>query len=48
MIEKDEEYILQEDDLQMMYQELKDGTISRFCAKELEIYNNPVIDNTQR
>lgn len=36
VIEKDEEYVLMEDDLKMMYEELKEGTISRFSAKELE------------
>ena len=48
VIEKDEEYVLQEDDLEMMYHELNDGTISRFFAKELEGYNNPTLDDTKR
>lgn len=31
-----------------MYQEQKNGTISRFCAQELELYQNPTIDDTKR
>lgn len=48
MIEKDEEYQIQEDDLIMMRYEKENGCISRFSANELNRYENEQPDRTKR
>lgn len=48
VIEKDEEYLIQEDDLQIMRFQKQNGCISRFSAKELERYENEQPDFTER
>ena len=48
VIEKDEEYQIQEDDLQIMRYQKQNGCISRFSAKELERYENEDPDNVKR
>jgi len=48
VIEKDEEYQLQEDDIQVMRYQKQNGCISRFSAKELEQYESQEVDSTKR
>ena len=48
VIEKDEEYLIQEDDLEMMRFQKQNGCISRFSAKELERYETEQPDRTER
>lgn len=48
VIEKDEEYQIQEDDLQVMRYQKQNGCISRFSAKELEQYESQEVDSTKR
>ena len=48
VIEKDEEYQIQEDDLQMMRYQKQNGCISRFSAKELDQFENQEPDTTKR
>ena len=48
VIEKDEEYLIQEDDLQIMRIQKQNGCISRFSAKELERYENEQPDCVER
>lgn len=48
VIEKDEEYILQDDDILMMRNQKKNGCISRFSANELDRYDNEGPDLTKR
>lgn len=48
VIEKDDEYQIQEDDLMMMRHWKQTGCISRFSANELERYENEQPDRTKR
>ena len=48
VIEKDEEYLIQDDDLQIMRIQKQNGCISRFSAKELERFENEKPDCVER
>lgn len=48
VIEKDEEYELQDDDIEMMRNQKENGCISRFSAKELQLYDTEKPDSVKR